>query len=375
MGVLPTKGLTLPLMSYGRSSMLVTLAWVGMLLRVHHEVVRPPAGSAMPSRGGRCADEPHRADHGGRHRRARVSRRSRSRGCCARASHEVVWLGTRARHRGARRAGRGHIAIEWIAVERPARQGRRDAGWRRRSSCCARSGRRCASMRRRRPARRARLRRLRHRVRAASRPGSRGAPLVIHEQNAVAGLTNRWLARLARARARRLSRQLSAPASRRACVGNPVRARDRRAAAAARSASRARTARCACSSSAAARARARSNAVVPCAHRAAAGGAARCRCCHQAGERGIDDGDAAAYATPACRPTCAPFIDDMARRLRLGRPRRSAAPARSPSPSSPPSASARCWCRFRPRSTITRRTMPQFLGARGRRGADRRIAS
>jgi cell division protein FtsW len=38
MGLLPTKGLTLPLMSYGRSSMLVTLAWVGMLLRVHHEV-------------------------------------------------------------------------------------------------------------------------------------------------------------------------------------------------------------------------------------------------------------------------------------------------------------------------------------------------
>jgi cell division protein FtsW len=38
MGLLPTKGLTLPMMSYGRSSMLVTLAWIGMLLRVHHEV-------------------------------------------------------------------------------------------------------------------------------------------------------------------------------------------------------------------------------------------------------------------------------------------------------------------------------------------------
>ena len=38
MGLLPTKGLTLPLMSYGRSSILVTLAWIGMLLRVHHEV-------------------------------------------------------------------------------------------------------------------------------------------------------------------------------------------------------------------------------------------------------------------------------------------------------------------------------------------------
>jgi cell division protein FtsW len=38
MGVLPTKGLTLPLMSYGRSSMIVALAWLGLVLRVHHEV-------------------------------------------------------------------------------------------------------------------------------------------------------------------------------------------------------------------------------------------------------------------------------------------------------------------------------------------------
>ncbi len=37
MGVLPTKGLTLPLMSYGRSSLIVTLTWVGLLLRVYHE--------------------------------------------------------------------------------------------------------------------------------------------------------------------------------------------------------------------------------------------------------------------------------------------------------------------------------------------------
>ncbi len=38
MGVLPTKGLTLPLLSYGRSSLLVSLGWLGVLLRVHHEV-------------------------------------------------------------------------------------------------------------------------------------------------------------------------------------------------------------------------------------------------------------------------------------------------------------------------------------------------
>lgn len=38
MGILPTKGLTLPLLSYGRSSLLVTLVWVGIVLRIHHEV-------------------------------------------------------------------------------------------------------------------------------------------------------------------------------------------------------------------------------------------------------------------------------------------------------------------------------------------------
>lgn len=37
MGMLPTKGLTLPLMSYGRSSLMVTLAWLGIVLRIHHE--------------------------------------------------------------------------------------------------------------------------------------------------------------------------------------------------------------------------------------------------------------------------------------------------------------------------------------------------
>jgi cell division protein FtsW len=38
MGVLPTKGLTLPLLSYGRSSLIVSLAWLGVVLRIHHEV-------------------------------------------------------------------------------------------------------------------------------------------------------------------------------------------------------------------------------------------------------------------------------------------------------------------------------------------------
>jgi cell division protein FtsW len=46
MGVLPTKGLTLPLMSYGRSSLVVSLAWVGLLLRVYHEASAKRRGSA-----------------------------------------------------------------------------------------------------------------------------------------------------------------------------------------------------------------------------------------------------------------------------------------------------------------------------------------
>ena len=46
MGVLPTKGLTLPLMSYGRSSLIVALAWTGLLLRVYHEAMREQRGSA-----------------------------------------------------------------------------------------------------------------------------------------------------------------------------------------------------------------------------------------------------------------------------------------------------------------------------------------
>ncbi|MBV8495836.1 MAG: putative lipid II flippase FtsW [Gammaproteobacteria bacterium] len=46
MGVLPTKGLTLPLMSYGRSSLIVALAWVGLVLRVHHETGARQRGPA-----------------------------------------------------------------------------------------------------------------------------------------------------------------------------------------------------------------------------------------------------------------------------------------------------------------------------------------
>jgi len=39
MGILPTKGLTLPLVSYGRSSLIVTMIAIGILLRIHHELI------------------------------------------------------------------------------------------------------------------------------------------------------------------------------------------------------------------------------------------------------------------------------------------------------------------------------------------------
>ncbi len=58
MGVLPTKGLTLPLMSYGRSSLIVTLAWIGMLLRVYHEATQAARG---PAAAARRAGTPRRA--------------------------------------------------------------------------------------------------------------------------------------------------------------------------------------------------------------------------------------------------------------------------------------------------------------------------
>ena len=82
-----------------------------------------------------------------------------------------------------------------------------------------------------------------------------GRPLALHEQNAIAGLANRVLARVADKVMRRLSRsalQASARVDR-----QPGARRDRGARAAARSASTAAAGRCGCSSSAAASARRR----------------------------------------------------------------------------------------------------------------------
>ncbi len=52
MGLLPTKGLTLPLVSYGRSSLIVTMAAIAILLRIHHELATDasPANRRRPRR-------------------------------------------------------------------------------------------------------------------------------------------------------------------------------------------------------------------------------------------------------------------------------------------------------------------------------------
>ena len=52
MGLLPTKGLTLPLISYGRSSLIVVMVSIGLLLRIHHELVTDarPANARMKTK-------------------------------------------------------------------------------------------------------------------------------------------------------------------------------------------------------------------------------------------------------------------------------------------------------------------------------------
>ncbi|MDX2507694.1 MAG: FtsW/RodA/SpoVE family cell cycle protein, partial [Gammaproteobacteria bacterium] len=50
MGALPTKGLTLPLMSYGGSSMMIMCIVIALILRAEHELrFKHPLGSGILS--------------------------------------------------------------------------------------------------------------------------------------------------------------------------------------------------------------------------------------------------------------------------------------------------------------------------------------
>ncbi|RKZ61558.1 MAG: hypothetical protein DRQ44_11675, partial [Gammaproteobacteria bacterium] len=55
MGLLPTKGLTLPLMSYGGSSLIVSCAAIGLLFRIHYETSGVSSQAQRKSRAGKVA--------------------------------------------------------------------------------------------------------------------------------------------------------------------------------------------------------------------------------------------------------------------------------------------------------------------------------
>ena len=90
LGALPTKGLTLPLMSYGGSAILMNLVALAVVLRIDYE-------NRVLMRGGRAMSaRALRAGHGRRHRRAHLPGPGRGRGI-ARRGWRVHWLGAAAR--------------------------------------------------------------------------------------------------------------------------------------------------------------------------------------------------------------------------------------------------------------------------------------
>ena len=142
-GLLPTKGLTMPFMSYGSNSLIVAIMAVGVLLRIDRHP--PPGRGRAHTRGGGSMGARVAVMAGGTGGHVfpalAVAERLRAEGL------DVFWIGTR-RGMEARLVPEHGFAMEWIGIEGLRGKG---AGrpWRRRPSAwprpCGRRGRSCAA--------------------------------------------------------------------------------------------------------------------------------------------------------------------------------------------------------------------------------------
>ena len=131
LGVLPTKGLTLPLMSYGGSAILMNMVALAIVLRIDY---REPAADARRPR--MSATAPRR--HGRRHRRPRLpgprrAPRLRERGW-------RVQLARHAQRHGEQAGAAARHRVRPHRVRRRARQGPDAHAAPARCACCAPSG-------------------------------------------------------------------------------------------------------------------------------------------------------------------------------------------------------------------------------------------